>query len=470
MSLPNTKWGAARIAALLQGKSKLFFVGIGGVHMASMAELAYTKGYEVAGSDRVASAATAHLAALGIPVWQGHDAAHVVGYDAVIYTLAVSAENPEYAAALRLGIPVISRADFLSFLMLEHPCRIGVAGCHGKSTVTAMLAEILHRAGHSPTVFCGASLKDGSGMRVGTGREALFEACEYQDSFLRFSPTLAILLNVEWDHVDWFPDVAAVRRSFAAFAALPGVGGTALYNGEDENCVKCVAESLAAKISFGVENGDFHTRLQGYHDGCAEFAPVLPSGEEAPTVRLRVAGRHNLANAIAAFGAATLCGVTPSDACAGLERFTGAGRRMQYRGMLRGARLLDDYAHHPTEIRATLQAAREMVGRGRLIAVFQSHTYSRTAAFFTEICDALRTADRVLIAPIYPARERDTLGMSAALLADGVGQGAIAFESKEQIAAALEAEAGPGDLIVVMGAGDIDGIFRVFSRNHFTLS
>ena len=438
--------------------------------MSSMAELAQRKGYTVSGSDRVDSVATRRLAAMGISVWRGHDAAHVVGYDAVIYTLAISADNPEYVAAVHLGIPVISRADFLSFLMAEYPCRIGVAGSHGKSTVTAMLAEILTEAERSPTVFCGAPLSDGKGMRIGTGREAVFEACEYQDSFLCFSPTLAILLNAEWDHVDWFSDADAVYRSYASFADLPQKDGTVLYNAEDVRCVHCVRESTAKRVSFGIENGDFHARLLGYREGCTEFAPVLPDGTEAQVVRLRVPGMHNLANALAAFGAAALCGVTPEAACRGLARFRGAGRRMQYRGMLCGARLLDDYAHHPTEIRATLTAAREMLGKGRLIAVFQSHTYSRTAVFFREICDALRLADRVLIAPIYAARERDTRGMSAALLATGVGDGAAAFDSKEQIADALEAEAGPGDLIVIMGAGDIDGIFRVFSRKHFTIS
>lgn len=469
MSLPNTKWGSEGIATLLREKNRLFFIGIGGVHMASMAELALKRGYFVGGSDRVASAATQRLSAMGVPIWQKHDAAHVVGYDAVIYTLAISAENPEYAAALRLGIPVISRADFLAFLMADRPCRIGVAGSHGKSTVTAMLAEILHGAKRSPTVFCGAPLWGGSGMRMGTGKEAVFEACEYRDSFLCFSPTLAILLNVEWDHVDWFSDTEGVRRSFAAFARLPGEGGTVLYNGEDALCTDCARESGAKQISFGIEKGDFHTRLQGYFDGCAEFVPILPDGTEAPSVRLRVPGRHNLSNAIAAFGAAVLCGVAPTAACEALAGFGGAGRRMQYRGMLCGARLLDDYAHHPTEICATLSAAREMVGRGKLIAVFQSHTYSRTAAFFEEICKALRLADRVMIAPIYAARERDTLGMNAVRLAEGVGQIATPFESKEQIAAALEREVEPGDLAVVMGAGDIDGIFRVFSRKHFTL-
>ncbi len=470
MSLPNTRVGASGIAAALTGKKKLFFIGIGGVHMAPMAERAMEMGYEVSGSDRIRSPAVARLAALGIPVYHGHDAARVVGADAVIYTLAVSAENPEYTAARRLGIPTFSRADFLSFLTAAYSCRIGVSGSHGKSTVTAMLAHILLAAGRAPAVFCGAPLREGtSGLLSGGGDYAVLEACEYQDSFLCLAPTLALLLNVEQDHVDYFPDRQALERSFSAFAALPGAGGRVLYNAEDEACVRCIEKSPAACFSFGVERGDFHTRLRGYDRGCADFVPVLPSGEAGERITLRVVGRHNVCNAIAAYGAAVLCGVEGACISRALSGFRGAGRRMEYRGLLRGAVVYDDYAHHPTEVRAALAAARQLAGEGRLLAVFQSHTYSRTAAFFGELCDALRGADRVLIPPIYAARERDTLGMSAEGLAAGVGEQALPVPDLATAAAILERAVAPGDLVLIMGAGDVDGIFSNFSGKHFTL-
>lgn len=466
MSLPNTHYGSA-IADLLKGRKKLWFIGIGGIHMASMALLAAQRGFAVAGSDRAAGDGTARLQRAGISVSYGHDAAHVVGADAVIYTLAVSPDNPEYTAARRLGIPLVSRADFLSFLMLDYTRQIAVSGSHGKSTVTAMLAEIFLAAGRDPTVICGAPLcRKGEPMLIGGGGDCLFEACEYQDSFHCFSPGLAVILNTEWDHVDYFPSLDAVKDSFAAFAAR---SRQVLVNAEDENALFCARTAGRPYRTFGIEKGDFHTRSWAFSDGRAKFFAVLPDGGMTPEISLRLAGRHNLSNAMAALGAAHLCGIPIDAIVTGLSVFGGAGRRLEYRGMIRGARMFDDYAHHPGEIAATLTAAREMVKKGRLFAVFQSHTYSRTAAFFTEICAALRLADRVLIADIYPARETDTLGMSAARLAAGVGERAAAPGSLQAIATTLLGELSPGDLTVVMGAGDIDRLFGEFSEKHFTL-
>ena len=236
MSLPNTRFGAEGIAATLAGKKRLWFIGIGGVHMALMAEMAMGMGYAVSGSDRVASERTERLFRLGIPIFFGHRAERVVGADAVIYTLAVSPDNPEYAAARHLGIPVISRADLLSFLMKDHQNRIGVAGCHGKSTVTAMLSEIFTVAGREPTVFCGAPLRQEP--HTGRGVDCIFEACEYEDSFLCFAPTLAVILNVGMDHVDYFASREQVRASFCRFAALAR-GGRVLVNAEDAAALAC---------------------------------------------------------------------------------------------------------------------------------------------------------------------------------------------------------------------------------------
>ena len=468
MSLENTHFGAAGIAALLRGKRRLWFIGIGGVHMSLMAEMAAARGYAVSGSDRCAGAGTERLREAGIAVSFGHRAERVLGMDAVIYTLALSRDNPEYAAAVHLGIPVISRADFLSFLMQEYPFRIGVSGCHGKSTVTAMLAEILTAAGRDPAVFCGAPLRHPA-TGVPSGDVCVFEACEYEDSFLCLSPTLSVILNVELDHVDYFPSVEGVQQSFGVFAALPGAGGTVLVNAECQRAMACTESTLAQRVTFGVNVGDFHARDVKFVQGTPVFEPVLPDGTALPPLALRVCGRHNLSNAMAAFAAAMLCGVSPRVAATALAGFRGAGRRMEYRGLLRGARLFDDYAHHPTEIAATLRTAREMAGSGRVFAVFQSHTYSRTAAFFAEICEALRLADHVLIADIYAARETNRLGMSAEVLATGVGDRADAPGSLADIARVLERELGSGDLAVVMGAGDIDRLFGEFSGKHFTI-
>jgi UDP-N-acetylmuramate--alanine ligase len=469
MALPNTYHNVTKIADTLSGKRKLWFIGIGGVHMATMALFASEKGYTVAGSDRAAGEGTARLAAAGIPVYFGHDAARVVDADAVIYTLAISPDNPEYTAAKRLGIPLFSRADFLAFLMHDHPIRIGVSGSHGKSTVTAMLAEIFTVAGRAPTVFCGAPLRHAVPF-TGKGRDVIFEACEYEDSFLRFSPTLAVILNVGLDHVDYFSSLDAVKASFSRYAALPGKSGTVLCNAEDAAALSCVQNSDARVHTFGVETGDYHASALSFDEGKGRFIPVLPDGSRLGEIALRVVGRHNVANALAALAVAHLCGVPERAIQTGLSAFRGAGRRMEYRGMLRGARLFDDYAHHPAEIVATISAAREILcDKGRLFVVFQSHTYSRTAAFFGEICDALREADRVLVAEIYAARENDTLGMSAAALAAGVGERASAPGNLSAIAATLSRELEAGDLCIVMGAGDIDRLFAEIFTKPFTL-
>ena len=277
---------------------------------------------------------------------------------------------------------MISRADLLSFLMKDHQNRIGVAGCHGKSTVTAMLSEIFTVAGREPTVFCGAPLRQEP--HTGRGVDCIFEACEYEDSFLCFAPTLAVILNVGMDHVDYFASREQVRASFCRFAALAR-GGRVLVNAEDAAALACARESGVPYMTFGVDVGDFHARDVHFTEGRADLVPVLPDGREMERIGLRVVGRHNLANAMAALGAAWLSGISEKSIGTALAIFRGAGRRMEYRGMVRGARLFDDYAHHPSEIAATLTAARQMVGGGRLFAVFQSHTYTRTAAFFTEM-------------------------------------------------------------------------------------
>jgi UDP-N-acetylmuramate--alanine ligase len=467
MSLPNTRYGAT-LNTLLEKRKKLWFIGIGGIHMRAIALWASRHGFFVAGSDRVPGEWKDQLREAGIPVYFGHDARRVVDYDAVIYTAAISFDNPEYQAAAALGLPTISRADFLRFLMQTYQNRIAVSGSHGKSTVTAMLAEIFLAAGRDPAVFCGAPLcRRGRSVLEGKGEDFIFEACEYQNSFHCFTPSLAVILNLELDHVDFFKDERALQDSFAEFAKN---ADRVLVNAEDAAALAAAKVCKGDVISFGVEKGDFFTRLGTFSQGKGSFCMQMPDGMLSSEITLRVPGRHNVINAAAAFSAAVLCGVAPQAAVAGLSAFGGAGRRMEYRGMIRGARMFDDYAHHPSEIRATLSAAREMMGeRGRLFAVFQSHTYSRTAAFFAELCAALRLADRVLVAPIYPARETDMRGMSAARLAAGVGDAAAAPGGFAEIATSLLTELEPGDLAVVMGAGDIDRLFEEFSEKHFTL-
>lgn len=470
MSVTNTNYGAAGIAAVLQGRKRLWFIGIGGVHMAAIALAARRRGFEVAGSDVCDSPRLEALRSKGVPVYIGQDAARLQEFDAAIYTLAISPEDPEYLGAIERGLPVFSRADFLSFLVGDYARRIGVAGSHGKSTVTAMLSDIFVAEKRFPTVFCGAELpRVGGTSLVGKGEDCIFEACEYGDSFLAFSPTVSMLLNLEMDHTDYFSDLDALVHSFAEFAAAPGSLGTVLYNAEDENCIAAVSDSPAHKFSFGLTRGDCHAVHLQYVNGRGRFLLCLMDricGE----VQLSVAGEHNVKNALAAALCAALSGIPSNVIVQALSRFEGAARRMQYRGTHAGVRYYDDYAHHPTEIVATLSALRMLCGKeGRLFAVFQPHTYTRTAAFFEEFCRALRLADEVIVADIYPARETDTLGMSGERLAEGIGRRALYVGGMQEIAEQLAARTREGDTVAVMGAGNIDAVFAKILPKDFTL-
>lgn len=466
MSVDNTHHSPTEIEAALLGKKRLWFIGIGGIHMCALALLSRARGFLVAGSDISENENVLRLRRAGVSVFPRHDAAQMADFDAVVYTLAIEADNPELEAAQRLSLPLFSRADYLGYLMSSYPSRIGVAGSHGKSTVTAMLTEILDTAGRAPNAVCGAVMpRYGAPFTAGGGDDFVFEACEYKNSFLSLSPTLAVLLNAELDHVDFFASKDSLLSSFAAFAA----GAERAVVPEEDAALRAALPASIPLTTFGLSpTADYHPADLTQTAGLATFDLVTPSGP-AGRITLRVAGMHNVKNALAAAAAAALSGVPYPDILVALEGFRGAARRLQYRGIFCGARVFDDYAHHPSEIAATLSTAREMLGSGRLFVLFQSHTYSRTAAFFEEIVAALRLADRVLVADIYAAREKDTLGMSASLLAHSVGKSATYAGGLSDTAAALKEELMPGDLLVVMGAGDIDRIFGEFSKKHFTL-
>ena len=463
MSLPNTFLGTAGVNALLAGKRKLWFIGIGGVHMRSLALYCRERGLEVAGSDTTAHEGVRQLREAGVSVYIGHHPACAAECDAVIYTLAISEEDPEYLAALHLGLPVLSRADLLGALCAAYPSRIGVAGSHGKSTVTAMLDAIFTAAGRDPTVFCGALLPDGHAAHFGEGTDCIFEACEYGNSFLCLSPNTAVVLNTDFDHADFFPDEQALQRSFAAFAQH---AQTMICEARNEQ----MARAHSHARTFGLHTGDAHAQNLEYVAGRGRFSLFL-DGKDAGEVTLSVPGEHNVKNALAAALCAADAGIPHAVIIASLSAFQGAARRMQYRGLFRGARFFDDYAHHPVEICAGIRTARQITPQtGRVFVVFQPHTYTRTKAFFEDLCNALRDADRVIVADIYPARERDTLGMSAALLAKHIGAHAAYVGGFSEIAHTLFAEISPGDTVLVMGAGDVDRLFGQICANHFTLS
>jgi len=461
MSIENTHYGAARIGEMLVGCKSLFFIGIGGISMSALAMLSAHEGYAVGGSDRSESRLTEALRAQGISVCFGHDAAHVEPYDAVIYTVAIGEDNPEYLAASARGLPLISRADYLGYLLSRFEARVGIAGMHGKSTCTAMCAEIFLAAA-DPTVFCGAELPSLGGMpcRIGSARtHAIFEACEYMDSFLDFDPTVAVVLNIGMDHVDYFHSMEQIYDSFRRFAQKTGRDGVLIRNADDAHSCIAFADYAGRQVSFGVESdADFTARDITFNQNGTAFA-FCHKGEVLCEIRMRVSGIHNVTDALAAATAAYLCGL-PTDAISrGLASFSGAKRRMERKGTLpNGAVVYDDYAHHPDEIRATLAGARQM-GYSRILCAYQPHTFSRTAGLLDEFSSAFGDADRVFFVDIYAAREENLYGVTSQTLAERVGERALYCGSFEATARAITDEARTGDLVIVMGAGDV---FKVF--------
>ena len=464
MSLPNTHWGAQAIGGLLASCRSVFFIGVGGVSMCSLAQITLLDGMRVTGSDRTESERLARLRSMGADIYIGHRAEQVENADAVVYTVAIGEENPEYQAAKQAGKPLISRADYLGYLMMRFSTRVGVSGMNGKSTTTAMIAHLLMQTG-DPTVFGGADAKElgGNSCRIGQARDQLvFEACEYKDSFLDLNPTLAVILNIGMDHVDYFHSMEQIRQSFLTYARRTGTQGTALVNADDVELMLAMEPFEGKRVTFGVQQeADFQAVGITSDHGRRQF-DFCHRGEKLCRISLRQPGDYQVYNALAAASAAYLCGVSPELIASGLATFSGVQRRMEYRGILNGATVYDDYAHHPSAIEATLAGAREM-GYERVLCAYQPHTYSRTAGLFEEFSRAFDIADRVYFADIYAARETNESGVSSAQLAKAVGERAVCCGDLQTLAGTLAREVRSGDLLLIMGAGDIENVFDLLN-------
>ncbi len=431
---------------------RVHLVGVGGVSMAPLAEVLQGKGVAVTGSDMQRSGTVEHLLSLGIPVTIGHRPESVEGSGCVIRTAAVHNDNPEIAAALAAGIPVFERAQAWGAIMRHYKNALCVAGTHGKTTTTSMCTHIFLAAGRDPSVMLGGTLPIlGAGHRVGHGDTIIAESCEYCNSFLSFSPTVAVILNVEADHLDFFKDLEDIKASFRRFAQLVPPGGNVIVN-RDNAGARSAVDGLDV-FTFGLEEGaDCTAANLTWNRGLPAF-DIVVGGESYAHVSLRVGGVHNVSNVLAAASAAWVLGVPGSAVEEGLDAFTGAGRRFEKKGVFHGADVYDDYAHHPDELRALLTMARTL-GYKRVVCAFQPHTYSRTAALFDGFVEALKLADTVVLAEIYAARETDTLGMNSDKLAQHI-PGAVCCQSLEAVTACLADMAQPGDLILTVGAGNI---------------
>lgn len=468
MATPNTHYGPERIREMLRDCRHLFFIGIGGVNMSSLAEISLRRGYRVSGSDHAASAITEHLQKSGITVSLTHCAENLSDADAVIYTVAVPSDNPEYREAQRRGIPLISRADYLGYIMTAYRRRLGVSGMHGKSTTTSMCAQIFMDAGNDPTVTSGAALrKMGGYYRIGGETDFIFEACEYMDSFLDFSPTVAVILNIEMDHVDYFKSMEQIRASYRAFAnkVLDAEDGYVIACSDNEEVLRALEGFSGQVYTFGVHSAaDFYADTIRFERGRAVFT-IFFRGEKLCDVQLRVSGEHQVMNALAAAAAAYLAGISCERIAEALGDFCGAERRMELRGVLQGAELYDDYGHHPTEVKTTLAGASKL-GDGRLFCIFQPHTYSRTKALLSDFARAFDDTDRVFLVDIYAAREFDTLGISSETLAREIGDRAVYCPSFRDAAEQVKRVLRAGDILVVMGAGNVYDVFPLLGTDE----
>lgn len=440
--------------------SCLYFSGIGGISMSALAELLADAGFRVLGSDRTPSAQTAALEAKGITVFYGQRAENITSsVDCVIFTSAIRPDNPEYIAAHNRQIPCLTRGELMGQVMKNYRTPIGISGTHGKTTTTSMVGEILLRAGLDPTLFIGGSLNTiGGNLRIGRSGYFVTEACEYTNSFLSFSPRIGVILNIGEDHLDFFQDLADIRRSFRKYARLLPSDGCLIINGGIEDLSQ-ITEGLDCRVvtfGSGPEADYYPSHIRYNESACAAFTLHGPRGSERD-IALQVPGEHNIYNAMAAAALADCLSIDQEVAARALHGYTGTKRRFEYKGSIGGVTVIDDYAHHPVEITATLKAAANYPHK-TLWCVFQPHTYTRTKAFLKDFARALTLADRVVLADIYPARETDTLGISSETLRNEIlalGHPCDYFPTFDEIENFLLENCINGDLLITMGAGDV---------------
>lgn len=441
----------------------IHFIGIGGISMSGLAEILLDRGFSVSGSDKQKSALTQKLEDNGALIFYGQKAENISkSCNLVVYTAAIHPDNPEYARAKELGIPLMTRAELLGQMMLNYQSSIAVSGTHGKTTTTSMLAHILLAADTDPTVSVGGILPiiDGN-IRIGASKYFLTEACEYTNSFLHFNPTLGIILNIEEDHLDFFKDINDIRHSFKEFANLLPDNGTLIINADIENTEYITSGLKCNIISYSADKpADLTASDISFNEFAVPSFNAVYKGESLGRFELKVPGRHNISNALAAIAAAIVLKLDTALIAKGLYSFTGTDRRFQFKGKVNGASIVDDYAHHPTEIRATLSTALKCPHK-KLWVIFQPHTYSRTKAFFNDFVDALSSADEVILAEIYAAREQNTFGVYSSDIAECIskkGTRASYFPTFKEIVDYIKPRLSTGDLVLTMGAGNVTTI------------
>lgn len=444
--------------------NKVHFIGIGGISMSALAEILISKGKKVTGSDWNRSEITNKLEGMGVKVFYQQVRENISeDIDLVVYTAAISDDNEELMEVRKRNIPVMVRADFLGLLMKEYSKAIGISGTHGKTTTTSMAAHILMEGETDPTILVGGILDSIAGnLKIGSSEYFLTEACEYTNSFLSFFPTTAVILNVCEDHMDFFNNIDEIRESFKNYAQLVPEDGNVILNCEIPDIEYFTRDLKCNVVTFGKSesNGDVCCKNVHYYDDSTCSYSLVLKGKEMGQIHLNVTGIHNIFNSLAAASVGMVMGLTFEKIKTGLESFRGTERRFEYKGNFNGVRVVDDYAHHPDEIRATLTAARES-GEKNIWCVFQPHTYTRTKAFLNGFAETLSLADHIVLADIYAAREKDNGEVSSAdivKLLKEMGKDVNYFHSFEEIEKFIKEKCINGDLLITMGAGNVVNI------------
>lgn len=447
----------------LSNVKKIHFIGIGGISMSGIAQILLSKGYMVSGSDRSSSTVTQKLESLGAFISYGQCKENITDdIDLVIYTAAIHPDNEEYAEAVKKNIPMMVRGDFLGIIMKHYNNAIGVSGTHGKTTTTSMLGHILLAGNTDPTIMVGGMLPAINGnIRIGNSQTFVTEACEYTNSFLAFNPSMEIILNVKEDHMDFFKDLDDIRLSFRKFVMRLPENGTLIINGDIDDYTYFYQGLSCNVITFGHDSSNNYYAENIIYD---EFArptyDLMYNGKKINTITLSVPGEHNVYNSLAAIAASMALSIPVSSIKKGLLDFNGTDRRFQIKGQFNGVTVIDDYAHHPDEIAATLSTVKKYP-HNKVWCIFQPHTFTRTKAFLHDFASSLSVADNIILADIYPARETDNLGISSLTLQDEIkplNNNCYYFPSFSEISDFLKKSCSQGDIVITMGAGDVVNI------------
>lgn len=449
---------------------RIHMVGIGGAGMCGIAEVLLNLGFNVSGCDLIRSEVTERLEVLGARIYEGHAAEHVQGADVLVFSSAVKPENVEVRTAQELRIPTIPRSEMLAELM-RMKVGIAVSGTHGKTTTTSMIGSILQEAGRNPTIIVGGKIRSlRTGVKMGTGDLLVVEADEFDRSFLRLSPTLAVITTIEPDHLDTYTDLEGIQDAFVEFANKVPFYGTVVVSGDDANIATILPRLKRTVVTFGFGPDCAYRADQVQHENRTVSFIYNSPGTKKLSVKLSVPGTHNVLNALAAMALAEEMDVPPIQSAKALTAFTGVHRRFEIKGETAGGVIvIDDYAHHPTAVRTTITTARQCWPDRRLVALFEPHLFSRTRDFRREFGEALTEADLVLLADIYPARERPIPGVTSDLIAEEIRRvkaGNVFLLKPESLAEQVRGHLKSGDVLLVMGAGPITRIADELTSGH----